>query len=87
MEIKVTEVVSKTKKTAVAKKKDVKAPSAPVKTIIVTRTGSDIGCVSAVRGTLIGLGLRKRHQTRELEDTDAVRGMIRRVQHLVEVKE
>ena len=37
--------------------------------------------------TLKGLGLGKMHRTRTLEDTPAVRGMIRAVQHLVEIVE
>jgi large subunit ribosomal protein L30 len=37
--------------------------------------------------TLKGLGLGKIRRTRTLEDTPAVRGMIRAVQHLVEVVE
>lgn len=36
-------------------------------------------------GTLVGLGLDKLHRRSTLEDTPAVRGMIRRVQHLVRV--
>ena len=35
--------------------------------------------------TLVGLGLNKVGRTKELEDTPAVRGMIRKVAHLVEV--
>ncbi len=35
---------------------------------------------------LIGLGLRKMNSSRELEDTPAVRGMIRKVAHLVRVE-
>ena len=35
--------------------------------------------------TLIGLGLNKRHRSRELEDTPSVRGMINKVRHLVRV--
>jgi large subunit ribosomal protein L30 len=35
--------------------------------------------------TLRGLGLGKLHRTRTLEDTPSVRGMIRAVQHLIEV--
>ncbi|MDB5737540.1 MAG: ribosomal protein, partial [Sphingomonas bacterium] len=38
------------------------------------------------RATLIGLGLNKMHKTRELEDSPAVRGMIRKVQHMVKVE-
>ena len=57
------------------------------KTLKVTQTGSPIGRRSDQRATLIGLGLNKMHRTRELEDTPAVRGMIRKVQHLVRVHE
>lgn len=32
-----------------------------------------------------GLGLKKIGQLRELEDTDAVRGMVRKVSHLVSI--
>ena len=39
------------------------------------------------RATLRGLGLRRMHQTVELEDTPAVRGMIDKVIHLVVVEE
>jgi large subunit ribosomal protein L30 len=37
------------------------------------------------RATLIGLGLNKIGRTRELPDTPATRGMIRKIQHLVRV--
>jgi large subunit ribosomal protein L30 len=37
--------------------------------------------------TLVGLGLNKLHRRRTLEDTPAVRGMIRKVGHLVRVIE
>ncbi len=37
--------------------------------------------------TLKGLSLGKLHRTRVLEDTPAVRGMIRSIQHLVEIVE
>ena len=39
------------------------------------------------RQTLIGLGLNKMHKTRELEDTPAVRGMIAKIPHMVEIVE
>jgi len=39
------------------------------------------------RATLRGLGIRRLHQVVELEDTPAVRGMIRKVGHLVVVEE
>ena len=56
------------------------------KTLVVTQTGSPIGRRDDQEATLKGLGLNKRHRSRELEDTPAVRGMIRKVQHLVKVE-
>ena len=55
------------------------------KTIVVKQIGSPIRRPADQRATLIGLGLNKMHKTRELEDTPAVRGMIRKVSHLVRV--
>ena len=57
------------------------------KTVKVTQTGSPIGRRGDQRATLIGLGLNKIDRTRELEDTPAVRGMIRKVRHLIRVDE
>jgi large subunit ribosomal protein L30 len=57
------------------------------KTVRVTQIGSPIGRPDDQNATLIGLGLGKRHRTRELEDTPAVRGMIFKVRHLVRVEE
>jgi large subunit ribosomal protein L30 len=57
------------------------------KTLTVVQTGSPIGRRSDQEATLKGLGLNKRHRQRTLEDTPAVRGMIRKVQHLVRVVE
>ncbi len=37
--------------------------------------------------TLTGLGLNKLGRTSTLEDTPAVRGMLKKVQHLVQVEE
>ncbi|MGN6122809.1 MAG: 50S ribosomal protein L30 [Sphingomonas oligoaromativorans] len=55
-------------------------------TIKVTQTGSPIRRTADQRATLIGLGLNKMHRTRELEDSPEVRGMIRKVQHMVKVE-
>ena len=55
-------------------------------TIKITQTGSPIRRVATQRATLIGLGLNKMHKTRELEDSPEVRGMIRKVQHMVSVE-
>ena len=57
------------------------------KTVKVTQTGSPIGRTDDQRATLIGLGLNKRHRSRELVDTPEVRGMINKVRHLVRVDE
>ena len=55
-------------------------------TIKVTQVGSPIRRTQDQRATLIGLGLNKMHRTRELQDTPEVRGMIRKVHHLVKVE-
>ena len=53
----------------------------------VTQTGSPLGRKPGQKETLIGLGLNKMWRTRELEDTPSIRGMIRKVAHLVKVEE
>ncbi len=57
------------------------------KTIVVRQIGSPIRRPVEQRQTLIGLGLNKMHKTRELEDTPAVRGMVNKIPHLVEIVE
>ncbi len=57
------------------------------KTIVVKQIGSPIRRPQEQRATLIGLGLNKMHKTRELEDTPYVRGMVRKIPHLVEIIE
>lgn len=52
----------------------------------VRQIGSPIGRRRDQRQTLIGLGLNKMHRVRELPDTPAVRGMLDKVRHLVEVE-
>lgn len=53
------------------------------KTVKVTLVKSPIGTNAKQCATLAGLGLKKLHQSRELEDTPAVRGMITKVAFLV----
>ncbi len=53
----------------------------------VRQVKSEIGYDRRQRATLRGLGLRRMNQTVEVEDTPAVRGMIRKVIHLVTVEE
>lgn len=55
------------------------------KTIKVRQTGSPIRRPQDQRATLVGLGLNKMGRVSELEDTPSVRGMIRKVSHMVEV--
>ena len=57
------------------------------KKIKVTQTGSPIRRPQDQRATLAGLGLDKMHRSRELEDTPQVRGMLKKVAHLVRVEE
>ena len=52
----------------------------------ITQTGSPIRRTPDQRKTLVGLGLNKMHRTVELDDTPEVRGMIRKVQHMVSVE-
>ncbi len=57
------------------------------KTIVVKQIGSPIRRPADQRATLVGLGLNKMHKTRELEDTPAIRGMVAKIPHLVEIIE
>ncbi|HEU4959111.1 MAG TPA: 50S ribosomal protein L30 [Sphingomonas sp.] len=55
-------------------------------TVKVTQTGSPIRRTKDQLATLKGLGLGKMHRTVELKDSPEVRGMIRKVQHMVTVE-
>lgn len=57
------------------------------KQLAITLTGSMIGRPETQRVTLRTLGLTKREQTVLQPDNAAIRGMINKVSHLVEVKE
>lgn len=57
------------------------------KTVQVKQTGSAIGCDKRQRGTLKGLGLRKIGGTVELKCTPEIIGMLRKVNHIIEIKE
>jgi large subunit ribosomal protein L30 len=52
----------------------------------ITQVRSGIGRSKQQNLTLEGLGLRGPHQTVILQDTVAIRGMIRKVSHLVTVE-
>jgi large subunit ribosomal protein L30 len=56
-------------------------------TVTVTQIASGNGQKPGQRATLVGLGLNKIGRVRTLEDTPSVRGMIRKVAHLIKVEE
>ena len=58
-----------------------------MKSLKVTLKKSVIGSTIKQRATVAGLGLRKINQTRHLQNTPAIRGMIKKVLHLVDVEE
>jgi len=55
------------------------------KTITIRLKKSPIGCKPDQRATVAGLGLKKIGGERTLENTPAVRGMIKKVIHMVDV--
>lgn len=57
------------------------------KTIVVKQVASAIRRPEIQTQTLKGLGLNKLNRTRELEDTPAVRGMVNKISHLVQIVE
>ena len=52
----------------------------------VTQIGSPIGRKPGQRDTLKGLGLDKINRSSEVDDTPSIRGMLRKVNHLVRVE-
>jgi large subunit ribosomal protein L30 len=56
-------------------------------TVKVTLTKSKIGSTKKIRSTLVGLGLTRREKTVVRKDTPEIRGMLRKVEHLVTVEE
>ncbi len=55
--------------------------------LILTQKRSTIGRPQDQRRTVRGLGLRRIGHTVELENTPSVRGMVKKVLHLVSVEE
>jgi large subunit ribosomal protein L30 len=53
----------------------------------VTQIRSAIGYRRDQRATLKGLGIRRMHQTVELANTPEIRGMIRKITHLLKVED
>jgi large subunit ribosomal protein L30 len=56
-------------------------------TIKLTLTKSKIGSTKKIRATLVGLGLTRTEKTVVRKDTPEIRGMLRKVEHLVTVEE
>ncbi len=57
------------------------------KTITVKLVKSTISCTERMKAHVRGLGLRKTGTSKTLENTPAVRGMIKKAIHLLEIKE
>ena len=57
------------------------------KTVKVTLKKSLNGRLKSHKACVVGLGLRKIRQSRVLEDTPAVRGMINKVAYMIDVEE
>ena len=55
------------------------------RTITIKLMKGTVACNPNQRATLNGLGLKRREQVKTLENTPCVRGMIKKVLHLVEV--
>lgn len=58
-----------------------------IKKVRVTQTGSAIGRKPGQKETLVGLGLRHMHASRELAATPETLGRIKKVAHLLKVEE
>jgi large subunit ribosomal protein L30 len=54
--------------------------------IKVTLKRSISKCTQKQKDTLLGLGLRNRHQTKYLMDTIPIRGMVLKMQHMIDVE-
>jgi large subunit ribosomal protein L30 len=54
--------------------------------IKITLKKSKIGSNQNIRATLIGLGLTKTNKTVVRKDTPEIRGMLKKVEHLIEVE-
>ncbi len=57
------------------------------KTLKVTLVRSPIGRLASHRACVSGLGLRRMHQTVEVVDTPENRGMINKINYMLQVEE
>jgi len=62
-------------------------PKKKTTTLKITLVRSPIGKQKSQKETVKALGISKLNQTVEQEDSPAIRGMINKVSHLVEVEE
>ena len=53
--------------------------------VVIKQVRSDVGCVPTVRRTIKAIGLGRIGKSREIVANVAVKGMLRRVSHLIEV--
>jgi large subunit ribosomal protein L30 len=74
-------------KKAAVKKTAVKKADPAVKRISVTLVRSKNGRLASHKACVAGLGLRRMHQTVQVIDTPENRGMINKVQYLLNVEE
>lgn len=74
---------AKAKPAAVAPK--AKKAQGAKRTITIKLAKGTIACPPNQRACINGLGLKRREQVVTLENTSAVRGMIKKVLHLVEI--
>ena len=72
---------------AAPKKAAVKKADSAVKRISVTLVRSKNGRLASHRACVAGLGLRRMHQTVQVIDTPENRGMINKVQYMLNVEE
>lgn len=56
-------------------------------TIKIKQIRSGIGRPPNQRQTLRGLGFKRLHQIVVREDTDCIRGMVNKIQHLVQIQD
>ena len=81
-----TKKTSTTEKPATKKVKEAASAIKPNAMIKVTLVRSLIGRIESHKATVKGLGLRRMHHTVEVQDTQAIRGMINTVNYLLKVE-
>jgi len=64
-----------------------RSKASEAKIVRITLVKSPIGYPKRQKNTVRALGLRRMNQTVEQEDSPALRGMLAKVSHLVEVQE